>query len=236
MRTETTKRRSDGATKGFTLVEMVIVIGIIVLLAALTLSVSVAVVESSEIRRTENTIKILTTAMQEWEAVADRQITYGVDGLPYGDEVYEIKPDQVATEQEATDWLMAIISRPASVRQILAQIDPDAVEQVDDFVDPVTGSVLPTIRVKDAWDNQIVAVFPGRTWVDVDPVADRDDDGTIRTDLEKRRAVAVNRQICFISAGPDGSFGDFMGDEDALDETDDNIFSYEPAERSVSAP
>ncbi|MHC5015700.1 MAG: type II secretion system protein [Planctomycetota bacterium] len=70
---EATKRRSGEATKGFTLVEMVIVIGVIILLAALTLSVSVAVVEGSEVRQTENTIRLLTAAIQEWEAQADRQ-------------------------------------------------------------------------------------------------------------------------------------------------------------------
>jgi prepilin-type N-terminal cleavage/methylation domain-containing protein len=240
MRCEATKRRSDEATKGFTLVEMVIVIGVIVVLAALTLSVSVAVVEGSEIRQTENTIRLLTTAIQEWEAVADRRISYGQDDQPYGGEVYEIKANMV-DEQEATDWLMTIITKPESVRKILAQINPDAVEDHVEFVNPDTNEQVYTMRVKDAWDHQIIAVFPGRTWMnDADDgnlyTYQRDADGTIRTEQEEHRAIAVNRQICFVSPGPDGEFGDFMGDEDAVDETDDNIFSYEPANKSISQP
>ena len=73
-----TVQRARGTAGGFTLVEMVIVIGVIILLAALTLSVSVAVVEGSEVRQTENTIRLLTAALQEWEAQADRKVSYGV--------------------------------------------------------------------------------------------------------------------------------------------------------------
>ena len=198
------RRVQREAAAGFTLVEMVIVIGVIILLAALTLSVSVAVIEGSEIRRTENAIQILTTAIQEWEAIADRQVSYGVDDLPYDQgERYEIKSNLV-DEYEATDWLMAIISKPSAVKRILAQIDPELVEEdTFEYDDPDTGATisLATIRIKDAWDTQIVTVFPGRTWVDPpDAVPDRDADGTIRTDLEKRCGIAVNRQVCFISA------------------------------------
>jgi type II secretory pathway pseudopilin PulG len=47
----TTPGNATRIARGFTLVEMVIVIGVIILLAALTLSVSVAVVEGSEVHQ-----------------------------------------------------------------------------------------------------------------------------------------------------------------------------------------
>jgi len=68
--------------RGFTLVEMTIVIGIIILLAGLTLAVSVSVVQGSEIRQTELTVRLLDAAIQEWQVLADRQISYGIDGEP----------------------------------------------------------------------------------------------------------------------------------------------------------
>jgi prepilin-type N-terminal cleavage/methylation domain-containing protein len=228
--------------KAFTLVEMVIVIGVIVLLAALTLSVSVAVVEGSEIRRTENAIQILTTAIQEWEALSDRQVTYGVLDEPPNAryEIPQTDANDLDAAQEATQRLMAIISRPAAVKQILAQLDPELVEQAE--VEDGNGNLVPTLVISDAWDTPILAVFPGRTWVqdvnwDDEPAYGlADGDGTIRTPVENECAIAVNRQICFISAGPDGSFGNFTGGDEDLDETEDNIFSYEPGERSVSQP
>ncbi|MHC4082098.1 MAG: type II secretion system protein [Planctomycetota bacterium] len=232
---EATKRRSGEATKGFTLVEMVIVIGVIILLAALTLSVSVAVVEGSEVRQTENTIRLLTAAIQAWEAQADRQITYGKYNEPYGQgEQYEIEQPAMIDEQsirDSTAWLLAIISRPASVKQILAQVGPEFVEPID-FTDP-NDNVLATFEFTDAWDSPIVAVFPGRTWVNGDDTNFsyyRDTDGTIRTPLEDVCGGATNRQICFVSAGPDGEFGDLTQppDTDAFKQAKDNVYSYEP--------
>jgi type II secretory pathway pseudopilin PulG len=225
------------ATKGFTLVEMVIVIGVIILLAALTLSVSVAVVEGSEVRRTESTIRLLTAALQEWEALADRQVTYGINGQPYNQgEQYEIRPDAVADDYEATQWLFAIIGKPESVRHILAQVDPEFVTQIPEFQIPDTNTVVETFEFKDAWGNPIVAVFPGRPWADgVDPLVDRDADGTLRTPIERACGIATNRQICFVSAGPDGDFGDLDPDspDPDVESAEDNLYSYEPTEPSA---
>ncbi|MHC4218381.1 MAG: type II secretion system protein [Planctomycetota bacterium] len=232
-----TKRRSDEATKGFTLVEMVIVIGVIILLAALTLSVSVAVIEGAEVRRTENTIQLLTAAIQEWETQADRRVTYGINGEPYNQgEQYEIRRNEVNNDHEATAWLFAIISRPTAVKQILAQVDPEFVKSIDDLADPNdTSRMLVTFEFTDAWGNPIVAVFPGRTWADgFDLINDQDADGTLRTAIEKACGIAANRQVCFVSAGPDGELGDLSsGNPDDVDEADDNIFSYAPAESTT---
>jgi hypothetical protein len=60
----------------------------------------------------------------------------------------------------------------------------------------------------------------------------RDPDGTIRNDLELRCGIAANRQICFVSAGPDGSFGDLTAPPDTDDfvSAEDNVYSYEPTD------
>ena len=52
---------------GFTLIEMMIVIGIIALLAALTLGISNSVLRNSEISRTRDVLTLFDMALQEWE-------------------------------------------------------------------------------------------------------------------------------------------------------------------------
>jgi prepilin-type N-terminal cleavage/methylation domain-containing protein len=68
--------------QAFTLIEMLIVMSIIGLLAALTLGISSSVMRNSEIRQTENGLKVLSMAMQEWELEMGRSITFkGVAGI-----------------------------------------------------------------------------------------------------------------------------------------------------------
>ncbi len=57
-----------------------------------------------------------------------------------------------------------------------------------------------------------------------------DADGTVRTGIENEYGIAKNRQILFVSAGPDGKFGDLDAtDADLLAQTKDNSYSYQPA-------
>ncbi len=228
--------------RGFTLVEMTIVIGIVILLAGLTLAVTVSVVQGSEVRQTELTIRLLDAAIQEWEAQADRQVTFGIDGQPYDQfEVYEIRqPDNGAPDESelVTRKLMAILLRSQGSKQILAQINPeftrfDKVDHDDDGTADVE-----TLIVTDAWGNPLAAVLPGRVWVNddfgnFDYV--RNPDGTIQTETEEFCGIANNRVICFVSAGPDGELGNLHPDanEDAHKLAQDNLYSYIPAPPQV---
>ena len=232
----------------FTLVEMTIVIGIIVLLAGLTMAVSVSVVKGSEIRQTKLTIQLLETALREWEAQADRQVTYGKPnepthlGNPY---VYEIPQPDLSDPDDGeivTQRLFAILMRSQSIREILARIDPEFTLLGDDgqpptvFPDDDQGTVaVETMIVADAWGTPLAAVLPGRLWVADDPAvfgyrAQPDDDGTIRTEIELVCGVAVNRRICFVAAGPDGDLGnlDPASAEYNPDAAADNVYSYVP--------
>ncbi len=220
--------------RGFTLVEMTIVIGIVILLAGLTLAVTVSVVQGSEVRQTELTIRLLDAAIQEWEAQADRQVTYGIDGQPYGQfEVYEIS--QEGDGAFVTNSLMAILVRSQGAKQILAQIDPEFTSFLAfDHDDDTTTPNVETLIVTDAWGFPFSAVLPGRVWVS-DPVEDfgylRNRDGTIQTETEQFCGVATNRAICFVSAGPDGELGNLgpAARDDARKLAQDNLYSYIPA-------
>ena len=55
---------------------MMIVIGIIALLAALTLGISNSVLRNSEISRTKDALRLLDMALQEWELEMGRAMTF----------------------------------------------------------------------------------------------------------------------------------------------------------------
>ena len=63
-------------SRGFTLLEVLIVIGIIVIIASLVLAVSSSVVRASEERSTRNTLEVLNMAAEEFERTVDRRVSY----------------------------------------------------------------------------------------------------------------------------------------------------------------
>ncbi|MCH8316700.1 MAG: hypothetical protein IIA64_12070, partial [Planctomycetes bacterium] len=216
--------------------------GIMLLLLGLTLSVGVAVRTQSETRETQNILRLLDTAMQEWERSADRQLTWWQEVWP-GDEDYLIK-DRFDIHSDTVEELIItemldVITRPSQIKQIIAQIAPDFIYTYQEGVVPpwIEGqgvvqlpNFLGSVTVLDAWGWPIYATHPGRLWreTDVSPYAfHRNDDGTIQTYNERTYGVSSNRQVIFVSAGPDGEFGD-MRDVDlpAFKLTKDNVYSH----------
>ena len=202
--------------RAFSLLEMMVVIGVILLLAGLSLSVSVAVIERSERQRTRTTLQLLDTAVREWELAADRKLLWWQLGDDPGARAradVHADTDEVMIITEILD----VISRPAAVRAILAGIDPQLVYTYRPGGSPpwIEGPVDPAfaggLAVLDSWSTPIYATHPGRPWIDADGQGpyriEPDDDGTIRTRNEKEYGVAPNRQVVFVSAGPDGRFG-----------------------------
>ena len=258
--------------RGFTLVELVVTIGIIILLAALTLSVSVAVVEGSEVRQTETTIRLLDTAIKQWELSSDRKVGWGTFNEPQSGDRYDMEdgtPHVLLISE-----LLDAVGRSSEIRQTIARIDPDFVHQYDstagavpswlartdpDDPDPNVADALGdfentdwdgSLAVLDAWDLPIRVVHPGRLWDDVvyaDDVGEEPhEDGTIRLELnygsgtygvEQFYGIARNREILFVSAGPDGKFGnlsvDPVAEPDLFEQTKDNLYSYEPIKETL---
>ena len=60
------RRRTARRSPGFTLIELVVVISIILLLVGLTMSVGLAVRSKSETRQTENVLILLDQAVKQW--------------------------------------------------------------------------------------------------------------------------------------------------------------------------
>ncbi len=221
---------------GFTLVEVVVVIGIILFLVGLTLSVSVSVIERSEIQQTETVLQILDTAVQEWELAADRKLSWGDDGDPPGS-VYDVHPLPTTLEVFVISEILNTVIRPASVKQVIAQIDPEFVYTYQQSIYPEWIDVLEeeqqqdarfvgSLTILDAWGTPIYATHPGSVDASSPPA---DLDGTIRTYNEDKYGGARNRQICFVSAGPDGNFGNLDPSIPIYHDPEgakDNIYSY----------
>ncbi len=237
---------------GFTLVEMIVVIGIIVLLAGLTLSVGVAVSHQSEVRQTRAALLLLDAAVQEWQVQADRKLTWWQPGDPSaGHAAADVHGD---TEQVLLiTEVLQVITKPAAVRDIVARIDPGLLYTYRQGVYPPWIDTDPekqqldaqfdgAITVLDAWGQPIYATHPGRVWIAASdsppgyPTAP-DADATIRTYNEEIYGVAAGRRMCFVSSGPDGSFGDlhpYASPKEHLP-VEDNVYSY-PVQPPGSSP
>ena len=238
------------SAKRFSLVEMTVVIGLIVLLAGLTLSGSAAVLRHSEQRQTRTVLAQLDTAIAEWELQADRKLIW----WQYGDNPLHREASDIYSYTRPVliiSQILDIVVRSATVREMIAGIDAELVYHYEDDTAPwldeqkersqVNNFFLGGITVLDAWGTPIYATHPGRVWIEGDadrsPPLDRDQDGTIQTYNEENYGIAPNRRIVFVSAGPDGLFGtpdefpDLSGDvlTDARDEASmDNIYSIPP--------
>lgn len=262
LRTRPTRRALH--PRSFTLIEMLVVIGIILLLTAMTVTVIIGIQARTDARDVENTMALMDQALTEWELAMGRSITFGIDGEPCGaDERYEIpqerqngnpvgatppwtgptaEADAFEDAEHITDRIWALIRASQSATEILARIDPEYLEEED--VEMPDGSVRPTFHIKDAWGNEILAIHPGRKYrqptlgpggcagdvpYNIGNGKTHDDDGSIRTAFEKRFGVAANRRIFFVSAGPDGLFGDLSAPPGSPEyqQTQDNIYSYE---------
>ncbi len=237
-------KRANAAA--FTLVEMVVVIGIIVLLAGLTLSVGVTVAHQSEVRQTRAVLLLLDAAVQEWELQADRKLSWCVCNPNHSDPDRAVADVHGDTEEVLIiTEVLKVIMKSTSVREIMAKVDPSLIHAYRSgvyppwIVTPEEKSDLDErfndgdITVLDAWGWPIYATHPGRPWDAArdsypDYEIERDADGTILTYNEEKYGVAAGRRMCFVSAGPDGSFGDLdpgaPPSEAALAE--DNVYSY----------
>jgi len=235
------RRRRAG---GFTLIEVLIIIGIIGLLASLTLAVTRQFITQAEIRDSQATLRLIDAALHEWEALADRSLLWwdARDDVALRDraDVHGDVPDiYIITE------VLETIRRSREARSLLAAIPPHAlhtyragevpkwIKYQDQFW---YGEFLDQLTAVDAWETPIYATHPGRLWRPEDAAifGEPDEDGTICTDNERRYGTAPNRQVVFVSAGPDRRFGiptefkSVYGEDlsDALDDARaDNIYS-----------
>ena len=70
--------------RGFTMVELLIVIGLIALLMGITATVGLGLMTKSQVSETENILRLLDLAVSEWESLSGRKLSWGEEGVPSG--------------------------------------------------------------------------------------------------------------------------------------------------------
>ncbi|MCH8316571.1 MAG: type II secretion system protein [Planctomycetes bacterium] len=223
------RRRTARRSPAFTLIELVVVISIILLLVGLTMSVGLAVRSQSETRQTENVLILLDQAVKQWQIAADRQLSWGINDTPMVGAVYDVQghidESNSPSPGEQLEDLLRRISTNQSARDILAQID-------NDFLQQETEDNVTFLTLVDPWGSPVCLIHPGRLPDLINYPNDfvGDIDGTIRTDHENQFGIALNRALLFLSAGPDGEFGDLEAQTDSpeFQATQDNVYSYKP--------
>ena len=68
--------------RGFTMIELLIVIGLIALLVGLTATVGLGLMAKSQVNETENVLRLLDLAVSEWESLSDRKLSWGQPNVP----------------------------------------------------------------------------------------------------------------------------------------------------------
>jgi type II secretory pathway pseudopilin PulG len=220
---------------GFSLIELVVVVGVIISLISLVLAVSTLLIQANEARQLESAFANLNTAVQEYEQAIGRPLTYqdrseqsvpGAYDIPYninfgiaGLEAYygtggAGEACNCGSGFDSHGWeksivrLFQLLSRTESAEEVVAKLDPSL------FVPVKLANGLPLpgnqdlTALVDPWGSAIAVVMPGRKWRDSDAGGlDIDSDGTIRTSMEIKLGVCRNGQPLFVSAGPDGDIG-----------------------------
>ncbi|MEM7227962.1 MAG: prepilin-type N-terminal cleavage/methylation domain-containing protein [Planctomycetota bacterium] len=237
--------RLTGRTpRAFTLIEMLIVIGIIVILAALTTTVGLRLLGASEEREAEDLMRVLTVAVDEWELDSQRSLAWGEDGLD-GDGIaaprarYEIQSTTMHPFHIVE--VVGTLNDNARVKDVVQGINPRYLQQLDDALDPLpnwtrlidpndpcactansiraeylarAGEPEEQLTIVDPWGTPLRVIHPGAVYRQGVSFGDPDADGTLRTPLEDMYGVARNRRLVFISAGPDQKFGDLRENND----------------------
>jgi type II secretory pathway pseudopilin PulG len=220
---------------GFSLIELVVVVGIIITLISLVLAVSTLLIQANESRQLEAAFATLDSAVQEYEQVVGRPLTYqdrteqavrGSFDIPY-DVDFNINALEgfygatgageaciCAATGDSHGWeksivrLFQLMARTESAEEIIAKLDPSLFLPVR----LANGLPLPNNQtlttLVDPWGATVAIVMPGRKWRDSDQGnLPLDADGTIRTSLESKIGVCRNGKPLFVSAGPDGDIG-----------------------------
>ena len=168
--------RPGCAGPGFTLVEILVVLGIIAVLVSLAMVVGSKVTQGGRTRATADVIRVLDESRGAWELNADQSLPASLfveDKTGNKPKTYEfplIDARIDAKDYSAAPWPSAIyytalVMQAASVKPIFAEIDPTfAKPTTAPLPDPKSGQsqswALRGLDMRDAWGRPMRIVHP----------------------------------------------------------------------------
>jgi len=237
----------------FTLLEIMVAIGIIALLAAITLNLSNSIMRKADERQTKDVLRLVKLALVEWEIASDGKLTF--EDFTYVDNCdfcsFDVLNDGLLASPTfglfgvANDIMQAAMqNRIIQTVQVIRQIESSdniLLELTgDNFIEDTEGARI----LVDSWGTPIGVIFPGQYYADSSEVLefaqDESGDLTIRDQAEDGLGSCMNKEPIFVSAGPDRTWGyRFQYNEGPGSEDDvlakelwgaslDNIYSYDP--------
>jgi len=216
---------------GFTLIEMLIVIGLIVVLGSLTILTGRKMIVQGRIRQTQAILENLDSALTEYEAEYKSMPVWTGDYKQGDPESYHPakRYKEGGTVRPEVAVFLAQAQGIEGVDNVLKAIGPeyllDRLTIYEEGDAPLAGEVheLDTrLSVRDSWGMEILFVHPDHTdqnW--------GDDNGAVEV-----YGKPVSNRPYFMSAGPDLRYADQLDDDPRDDHAGwDNLYSYEVPDR-----
>jgi prepilin-type N-terminal cleavage/methylation domain-containing protein len=242
--------------RGFTLVELLVAIGVIAILASLVIAVGGGVLARGERTQVESMFQALDVAVTALEESRSQPLVFNrrrslTDSSQQDNARFSDIDELTNTGAYIMPRLLAILAGNANAWSALSSISPDLLRREEKTW---PDGVKTTWNLRDPWGEQIVVIPPGRAasrgeirkareelkagkpTSTADPLGFGIDlaDATVRTADEGVyiKAACVGRRWLFISKGPDRNMGQAFGqgtpDANGLLPWDDNVLSYEP--------
>lgn len=241
---------------GFTLVELLVAIGVIAILASLVIAVGGGVLARGERTQVESMFQAIDVAVTSLEESRSQPLVFnrrrGNSTSAAQDNARFSDIDELTdTGAYIMPRLLDILARNPAAWSALSSISPDLLRREDKTW---PDGVKTTWNLRDPWGEQVVVMPPGRpatrgeirkareelkagrSTSNADPLGFGIDlaDATVRTADEAlyMKAACLGRRWLFLSKGPDRNMGQAFGqgtpDANGALPWDDNVLSYEP--------
>lgn len=224
--------------RGFSLVELLVVIAVLGILIALTMTLAGGVTSAGKSRAATDTIRVLDQSVEAWTTASGDKVPKSYEGFKIVDGTWTVnKPGDWPELVPSLSLYIAAVSQEANARGAIESLDP-GIRNTEKFDTASLSTEI--VKVRDPWGNEFRFVHPAYDggWGDYydgsmvqtrgalsfpSPDMDaftrvwRPDDGLVG-DADEGICPGGGTRAYFYSAGPDGDPGTIA----------DNVYSERP--------